>query len=212
MGKNYQEEIWNGEFGKEYTERNIYSPQELDKVYIKQYGVSAIEMNKEFLSKYIAKNARILEIGCNVGNQLRVLQKMGFNNLYGIELQPYAVQRAKDLTKGINIIQGVADDIPFKDGYFNLVFTCGVLIHIAPENLSKVMKEINRCSNKYVWGFEYYSDVFSEINYRENKNAMWKGNYDKEYIRNCHELKIIKEKKYKYIENSNIDSMFLLSK
>jgi pseudaminic acid biosynthesis-associated methylase len=212
MGKNYQEEIWNGEFGKEYTERNIYSPQGLDEAYIEQYGISRIEMNKEFLSEYVSKSAKILEIGCNVGNQLRVLQKMGFNNLYGIELQPYAVQRAKDLTKGINIIQGVADDIAFKDGYFDLVFTSGVLIHIAPENLSKVMKEITRCSNKHVWGFEYYSDAFAEISYRENENALWKGNYDEEYIRNCPELKLIKEKKYKYIENSNIDSMFLLSK
>lgn len=212
MDKNFQEEIWDGEFGKEYTERNIYSPQELNEENTKQYGISRTGMNEEFLSEYIEKNVRILEIGCNVGNQLRFLQEMGYKNLYGIELQPYAVERAKELTKGINIIQASGDDIPFKDEYFDIVFTSGVLIHIAPENLPKVMKEMTRCSKKYIWGFEYYSDVFSEINYRENKNAMWKGNYAEEYARNCPELKIMKQKKYKYIENSNTDSMFLLSK
>jgi len=39
---------------------------------------------------------------------------MGFNNLYGIELQQYAIEKAKALTKRINIIHGVADDIPLK--------------------------------------------------------------------------------------------------
>src|SRR5437879_7357762 len=29
--------------------------------------------------------SHILEVGCNVGNQLLVLQEMGFTNLYGIE-------------------------------------------------------------------------------------------------------------------------------
>jgi len=71
------------------------------------------------------ENKRILEVGCNVGNQLRMLQRMGFNNLYGIELQQYAIEKAKALTKRINIIHGVADDIPFKDGYFDMVFTSG---------------------------------------------------------------------------------------
>jgi len=58
--------------------------------------------------------------------------KNGINNLYGIELQQYAIEKAKALTKRINIIHGVADDIPFKDGYFDMVFTSGVLIHIHP--------------------------------------------------------------------------------
>jgi len=60
---------------------------------------------------------------------------MGFTNLYGIELQWYAVEKAKEYTKGINIIQGSGFDIPFKDGYFDLVITNGVLIHIAPKKI-----------------------------------------------------------------------------
>lgn len=212
MDKSFQEKIWDGEFGKEYTERNIYSPQELDEGYIKQYGVSRIEMNKEFLSEYVGKNARILEIGCNVGNQLRLLQKMGYENLYGIELQPYAVERAKDLTKGINIIQASADDIPFKDEYFDMVFTSGVLIHIAPENLPNVIKEIVRCSKQYIWGFEYYLDAFTEVEYRGNNNALWKGDYVKEYIKYNPNLKLLKQHQYKYLNNDNVDFMYLLSK
>ncbi len=212
MNKNMQESFWSGEFGEEYTERNICSPEELDKENVEIYGISRMEMNKAFLSEYGLENKKILEVGCNVGNQLRALQKMGYNNLYGIELQPYAVQRAKDLTKGINIIQGSGYNIPFQDEYFDMVFTSGVLIHIAPDNLHRIMKEIVRCSKRFVWGFEYYSEHIVEVSYRGNSDVLWKGDYAKEYIKNYPQLKLIKQKQYKYIGNDNIDEMFLLSK
>jgi len=212
MESNIQEELWLGNFGQDYTERNILDPDKIDEVYRANFNISKTSMNETFLKDLNLENKKILEIGCNVGNQLRLLQKMGYKNLYGIELQPYAVQRAKDLTKGINIIQGEADDIPFKDEYFDLVFTSGVLIHIAPENLKNIMKEIIRCSKKYIWGFEYYSETFIEVNYRENSNAMWKCDYAQEYIKKNPELKIVKENRYKHVNNSNVDSMFLLSK
>ncbi|MCB2310032.1 methyltransferase domain-containing protein [Clostridium tagluense] len=209
---NNQESLWSGDFGKAYTERNIYSPIELDKFYEDTYGVSRTDMNLLFLDKMDKDSCRILEIGSNVGNQLRLLQKMGFKNLYGIELQSYAVKRAKELTSDINIIQASAEDIPFKDGFFDLVFTSGVLIHIAPENLPNIMKEIVRCSKKYIWGFEYYAEVFTEIQYRGNNNALWKGDYSEEYIKYNPKLKFVKQNQYKYLNDANIDFMYLLSK
>jgi len=132
---------WAGQFGKDYTDRCTFSPEELDSLYKREYGISREEMNTRFLSGLGLENKRILEVGCNVGNQLRMLQRMGFNNLYGIELQQYAIEKAKALTKRINIIHGVADDIPFKDGYFDMVFTSGVLIHISPGNINRVLDE-----------------------------------------------------------------------
>ena len=42
------------------------------------------ELNQRFLAD-IPRNARILEVGCNEGNQLCALQEMGFQNLYWIE-------------------------------------------------------------------------------------------------------------------------------
>lgn len=53
----------------------------------------------------------------NIGNQLLCLQNAGFNNLYSIELQPYAVELSKSRAEGINIIQGSAFYIPFKDDF-----------------------------------------------------------------------------------------------
>lgn len=211
MINNLQEKFWKGKFGIEYTDRNTYSIEELDEFYLKTWGVTRNSMSIEFL-RDINKKSRILEVGCNNGQQLRHLQLMGFKNLYGIEIQYDAVEKAKLSTKNINIIQGSAFDIPFKYEYFDLIFTSGVLIHISPNHLIAVIKEILRCTKKYIWGFEYYSDEPKEIIYRGNVGFLWKRNFANFYLQNFNKLKLIKGKKYKYVDNENIDQMFLIEK
>jgi|SRR3989338_1392184 len=210
--KTKQEQFWSGDFGKEYTDRNPQNLEEWNKLYMNNYGRKKTDMNEDFL-KNLNREARILEVGCNIGLQLLGLQTMGFKNLYGIELQSYAVEKAKKITKGINIIQGSGFDIPFKDRYFDMVYTAGVLIHIAPDNLPKIISEMIRCSRKYVWGFEYYSAIKKEINYRGNKGFLWKMDYANEFLKQDKSLKEVKRKIIPYIndgEKGNNDIMYLL--
>jgi len=203
---------WSGDFGKQYTDRSIYGPKELDVFYKNIWGLPRSKMNKEFLSGIKNNITRVLEVGSNVGNQLACLQSMGFKDLYGIEIQDYAVEKSKEITKGINIIKGSAFDIPFKDGYFDMVFTSGVLIHIAPGDIGHVLDEIYRCSKRYIWGFEYYADKYTEIEYRGNKNLLWKTDFCSMFMERFSKLNLIKEKKFGYLDNDNMDSMFLLEK
>jgi len=206
-----QMEKWGGNFGKEYTDRNVFSLEELDALYKSNYGVTRTELNQRFLEG-MDRSIRVLEVGSNVGNQLLCLQSLGFVNLYGIELQSYAVELSKARTKRINIIEGSAFDIPYKDGYFDLVFTSGVLIHISPSDIVRALREILRCSREYIWGFEYHADEHTEITYRGHKELLWKANYAKLYLEQFEELKIIKEERLKYLTNDNVDAMFLLRK
>lgn len=206
-----QTEKWSGDFGRDYTQRNPQSFEELESIYLKNYGISRTELNRKFLDG-MDRSMRILEVGSNLGNQLVCLQRMGFKSLFGIELQSYAVEMAKSKTKGINIIQGEASDIPFKDGFFDMVFTSGVLIHIAPQNLNDVLNEIHRCTKNYIFGFEYYSNETEEIPYRDNRDLLWKANYARKYIELFDDLSHVKEEHVRYLENENIDSMFLLKK
>jgi pseudaminic acid biosynthesis-associated methylase len=205
-----QTQFWTSSFGSEYTERNLMNVQEHDRFYIENYGTSRTQMNELFLNGL--QLDAILEVGCNVGNQLRCLQSMNYSNLYGIELQLYAVERAKEVTKGINIIQGSAFDIPYKDGYFDLVFTSGVLIHISPNDINKAIDEMYRVSGKYIWGFEYYSDQYQEIPYRGNSDKMWKANFMQLFLDRYPSLELIREQRYKYSSNENVDQMYLLKK
>ena len=211
MKNTEQIDFWQGDFGKEYTIRNSYSQSEWDQFYIKTWGISRIDMNQKCIGN-LPKESKILEVGSNIGIQLGCLQRMGFENLYGIELQKDVVELSKKNTENINIIYGSAFDIPFKDKYFDIVFTSGVLIHIAPEDLSNVMDEMVRCSSKYIWGFEYFDNEITDLKYRGNTGFLWKADYAKFFLNRFHDLSLVNKDFYKYIENDNVDCMYLLSK
>lgn len=212
MTKNtFQEDTWRSDFGKEYTDRNTFTPEEVDALYIENYGVSRTQLNNEFLDNLELN--RILEVGCNVGNQLNLLKKMGRLDLWGIELQDYAVEVARKRTSGLNIVKGTAFDIPFKDNFFDLVFTSGVLIHISPDDIDKVLDEMYRCTNKYIWGFEYYNpDEYQTVTYRGNNNLLWKTDFSKLFLDRFQGLKLVHKKIIKYTDNDNFDIMYLLEK
>ena len=211
MAKTQQEEVWSEKFGKDYTDRNLMSPDGLDQLCIDNYGVSRTELNKEVLDKLNV--GRILEVGCNVGNQLLLLKKMGYTNLWGMELQEYAVEIARKRTSGINIVKGSAFDIPYKNNFFDLVFTSGVLIHISPDDIDKVLDEMYRCTNKYIWGFEYYNpEGYQMVDYRGADSLLWKTDFAKLFLDRFPDLRIVCKKIIKYKNNDNLDIMYLLEK
>ena len=214
MKLNYQEKIWTGNFGKKYSERNNYSSyQKWNNFYFERYGYSKEKINYQFLQN-INKDIKILEIGCNLGQQLFCLYKMGFKNLHGIEIQSYCINQIRKNKKNFfNVIQASAYDIPFKKNYFDLVFTNNVLIHFPPKKIRKVLNEAYRVSSKWIWGFEYYSKKYVEILYRNHQNMLWKNDYANLFLRQFNSLKLKKKKLFiNLMNNQEIDSMYLLKK
>ncbi len=206
-----QQKVWKGKFGQDYTIRNTISMAEMEAYYLKNFGVSRVEMNKKFLGQMSA-DIRILEVGANTGNQLLCLQQMGFKNLFGIELQPFAVKKAKKRLKNITISTGSVFDISFPDKYFDLVFTSGVLIHLDPKDLDKALKEIYRCSKRYIWGYEYFSKKFVNVIYHKKDSLLWKGDYPEIFLDTFADLELVDKKIYPYLHNDNHDVMYLLQK
>ena len=202
---------WAGNFGKEYTDRNALTMEEMELLYKKQFGVTRTEMNSKIIGD-LDRNVKVLEVGSNIGNQLLCLQIDGFKNLYGIELQSYAVELAKSRTRGINIIQGSAFDIPFKDSFFDLVFTSRLLIHIASQNIASALDEIYRCTKQYIWCFEYYATEYTQITYRGHTDLLWKANFSRLFLERFGDLTLVKEELFKYQDSDNVDAMFLLRK
>ena len=202
---------WSDDFGEQYTDRNPQTLEQMEALYQRQFGTTRRVLNEMCLDG-VDRDSRILEVGCNIGNQLLCLQQMGFSQLYGIELQQYAVSIARTHTKQINIIQGSAFDIPFKDQFFDLVFTSGVLIHIAPSDLDHVLSEIFRCSRQYVWGFEYYAAKIQSIPYRGQNDLLWKADYAQEYLGRFSDLRLVTQHRVAYLDNNQEDNMFLLTR
>ncbi|HLM79592.1 MAG TPA: pseudaminic acid biosynthesis-associated methylase [Terriglobales bacterium] len=204
-----QSEMWRGEFGNQYSERNLLNPPDLDQVYQRNYGVTRTALNRRFLAD-IPRSASILEVGCNLGNQLILLQQMGFENLNGIEIHEEIVKNAQFRVPLARVIEGSVLKIPFHDASFDLVFTSGLLIHIAPQNLPVAMKEIYRCAKSWIWGFEYHSPQMTEVPYRGQSELLWKADYVRLYTESFPDLELVSEQKLSYLENDNVDSMFLL--
>ena len=209
MTKNEQEVFWNGNFGKDYNARNLRDLEKLDMEYRQKFGISRSELNNEFLGNL--KIHSILECGCGVGNQLLLLKKQGFDNLYGVDIQSDAVDTALKRLGG-----GIINESLYALSYneeFDMVYTSGVLIHIHPENLTDVMKNIVRASKRYVWGYEFYHENFIEMNYRKHANKLWKGNYCQLYLDNF-PLKLVKRKQLPYLDSNKklANEMFLLEK
>jgi len=206
-----QSGIWKGDFGREYTDRNTFDTAALDQLYRKNYGVTRQQINGTFLSD-ITKGASFLEVGCNTGNQLLLLQQMGYENLSGVELQPYALEIAHRRLPGVELKLGSALSLPYTDSQFDVVFTSGVLIHISPEDVPRAMGEIYRCSRTYIWGMEYYSSETTEVKYRGHEGLLWKMDYARLYVERFPDLELLKEQRLPYVENANVDTVFLLKK
>ena len=206
-----QAAVWKSEFGRQYTERNTFDTDALNELYRKNYGITRRELNEASL-RGIAKDASFLEVGCNTGNQLVLLQDMGYSNLSGVELQPYALEIAHLRLPGVPLKLGSALALPYGSSSFEVVFTSGVLIHVAPEDLPRAMDEIHRCAQTYIWGLEYYAPKASEVRYRGHSGLLWKMDYARRYLERFPDLELVREQRLRYLENANVDTLFLLRK
>jgi ubiquinone/menaquinone biosynthesis C-methylase UbiE len=107
-------------------------------------------------------------------------------------------------------MEGSVLNIPFRDASFDLVFTSGLLIHIAPQDLPVAMGEIHRCAKDWIWGLEYYAPEITEVPYRRQLGLLWKADYARIYTESLPDIELVMEKGLSYLDNDNIDSMFLL--
>ena len=206
-----QSKVWKGDFGREYTDRNTFDIDGLEKLCLKNYGVSRSQINTSLLHG-VSKEASFLEIGCNAGNQLLLLKQMGWSNLSGLELQPYALEIARSRLPDATLKQGSVLEIPWPDSAVDVVFTSVVLIHIAPQDLPRAMDEIHRTSRRYIWGLEYYAPQVTEIAYRNHNSLLWKMDYARLFLERFDDLKLVKEERLKYLTDENVDTAFLLEK
>lgn len=206
-----QSNTWQDAFGNAYTDRNPQNIEELDVLWVKEYGITREAMNTEFLAG-LDRSMSILEVGANLGLQLSMLRHMGFENLLGVDVNPYAVRHAKSIHPDADIIRGSALDLPFKGSAFDLVYTSGVLIHISPTDIPKAMDEVYRVSKRYIWGFEYYAPNLAEVEYRGQKGLLWKTDFKKGYTDRFPTLRVVKGQIYPMVGSENVSQMFLLEK
>ena len=146
-----------------------------------------------------ASQAKILEIGCNVGRNLNCLYNSGYQNLTGIEISKNAIEElAKQfpqLIENCNIINGSIEDqiINFNSNGFDIVFTMAVLVHVHPES-EWIFKEMVNITGKYLIVIEdevrttwrhfsrKYKEIFESYNMQQILEARYIPGIDCNYV------------------------------
>ncbi len=166
-----QLKAWRGDFGDAYIERN--APME-----------SIIEARVMMWKRILGALGddppeHILEIGANIGLNLRALRRLTDASLIAIE--PNAAARAKliadEVVPAADIHDGIASEVPLPDGVADLVFTSGVLIHVRPENLAASCAEIFRLSSKHIVCCEYFAVEPEEVTYHGETEMLFKRDF-----------------------------------
>jgi pseudaminic acid biosynthesis-associated methylase len=180
MDNTSQTKLWKSAFGREYTDRNDHEKPE------------RVTSWRRLLDGISPK--RVCEVGCNVGWNLEYLRRLGVEELYGVEPFAYAVGRARARNPIFNVLQGTAFDLPFRDKFFDLSFTSGVLIHIAGDSIGGALDEIYRISSKYIVAIEYGTakQEDTEVLYRGNQSALWKRDHGALWQRRYPDLKLVR--------------------
>ena len=136
------------------------------------------------ISKFIAlgtpsfKNNKILDVGCGYTSVLNLFSE---GERYGIDVTIEGLKKNKfPLSKKVKWINATAEDLPFKDNFFDIVFCANGLDHYS--NPQRAIAEVGRVlKNKGV--FILTLDVF-------NKD---KGRRDRQHPHSYTEYKIINE-------------------
>jgi pseudaminic acid biosynthesis-associated methylase len=174
-----QEQFWATDFGNDYPSRNE--------------GEKMISSNLALFSK-IFKNCpevqSVAELGCNIGLNLIALNRINKQlKLRGYEINEKAAKTAseEDIAEIVNTTVVEALDASTT---FDLTFTKGVLIHINPEMLHAVYQNLYDLSSRYILVCEYYNPSPVSIDYRGNKDRLFKRDFAGELI-NKYRLKLV---------------------
>jgi len=185
MTESPQVEFWKGEFGDFYTDRNVASSEQKH---------ARIALWSEILAHTISvPPSTILEIGANLGINLRALRLLSSARLYAVE--PNEKARAILVRDGVvaptDARAGSASNVDLPDGVADLAFTSGVLIHIAPDDLPASLKEIHRCSKRWIACIEYFSDKPEMIPYRGHDERLFKRDFGALWLDSFSDLRIV---------------------
>ncbi|MCK5231228.1 MAG: hypothetical protein KAR13_13225 [Desulfobulbaceae bacterium] len=177
--KNEQEKFWEGEFGREYIERNR------DDIVLK--------CNESFFSRlfqHMAMISSVIEFGANIGMNLKAIRHfLPDVEIAAIETNAKAAALLKDMKDVTVYHQSIYDFIPKKQWDFVLIKT--VLIHIPPKMLPLVYDLLVKSSKCYICVAEYYNPTPTEVEYRGHEGKLFKRDFVGEMLDAYPELQLL---------------------
>ncbi len=87
----------------------------------------------------LAHDRDVLEVGCGTGLIMRGLEETA-GRITGLDISPGMLKEARE--RGFEVVEGNAEQLPFDDESFDLVYSFKVLAHVP--DIVKAMKEMGR--------------------------------------------------------------------
>jgi len=192
---NSEEQFWQGDFGNDYTARNINLVENNYQMFSKIFQYDLLG-NTDSLKgvKYPYSNIEsIIEFGSGSGQNIQALQRIFPDaELSAVEINETAIMELTKVIKyGDNIYQMSILDYKKEYHTYDLVLSKGLLIHIHPDNIQKAYEVLYNASNKYILLAEYYSPARREILYRGEHNKLWAFNFWGEFQKKYPDLKVV---------------------
>jgi len=107
------------------------------------------ESERFFLSRYVRPGYSVLDVGCATGGFVHVFYEYEPTVTYtGIDISSEMIEQARKLHPGIRFEVTDANQIPFADDSFNIVFISGAL-HMAP-NWREILREAWRVTKDFI--------------------------------------------------------------
>lgn len=169
-----QEKFWAQDHAHDYIARNRSFDHDL--------GARAWAT---MLAKAERPVRNFLECGCNIGRNITQLaQALPEAQPSIIEISGPAFQFVTAQHEFGHAFNGAILDADLPTQGFDLVFTLGVLIHIHPDQLLAHMARMHAWSSRYVLMGEYFSRTPQMIEYRGERDRLFKSDFGKTFAEN----------------------------
>lgn len=175
-----QEAFWAGEFGSDYINRNR--------------GDALLAANLDFFCKALQaakRPASCLEIGANIGMNLRALQLLfPGQEQHAVEINADAARELTKILPPSQVYQSsILDFVPARQ--WDLVLVKGVLIHLNPDILPLVYAKLATATGSQLLVAEYYSPVPLAIPYRGHADRLFKRDFAGEILDRHPEFELV---------------------
>ena len=143
-------EAWAGTWGQEYTARNRVDWR------------ARIPFWRDVLDMTGARS--VYEVGVNSGYNLTAIKNADpLVQTYGCEINQTAGMQARFVGHSVDLGPAL-QALSAYTRTFDLTFSCGLLIHIPPREVTATMAAIANASADYVLAVEYGADQEEEVN------------------------------------------------
>ena len=184
MEKTEQEKFWAGEFGTEYSDRNV--------------GANILASNIALFADIFKRTPKlnsVIEFGANIGLNLRALDLLyPGQEQVAVEINEAAAKKINDAlpnSKVFNLAISDFDSGMLSNGPCDLALIKGVLIHINPDQLKMVYKKLYESTNKFILICEYYNPKPDTVSYRGHSDKLFRRDFAGEMLDIYSDLKLV---------------------